>query len=621
MGQRSLFSNVMLLVIAVILLVGFYLTIGAVDIFRLREEKLVTEVSGLRSELARLRETIERGGFSAAPANAADTGERKRARFANEDLRDPNAADGDALVMVTQSGTASLNYFINNEYLAAVLTGMANDSLAERNAKDPNIFEPKLAEDWEISQDKLTYTIRLRKGILWHDFTDPTTGDRFENVEVTADDFKFFLEIIRNPKIPCEPSRVYYRDLQEIKVLDKYNFQVIWKEPYFMSESLTLGLSPVPRHFYRFDPEKADVEFVENFERNRMIVGCGPWIFEKWEKGKQISFRRNPDYYAPKPHLKRVVIKIVKEPTARLQALLNGEIDGIGHLGSDVLEDQWVNQMNHEDFLARFNKFKYPRRSYVYVGYNLRRELFQDRKVRIALTHLVDRERIVKEVWLGLARIVTGNFFIESPYYDHSIKPYPFDRARAKELLAEAGWRDTDGDSVLDKDGARFEFTFMAIAGSKRFGRITEIMREDFAKAGIVMHINPVEWSVYTQRLNEWNFDVCGLGWSMGWESDPYQIWHSSQADLKDSSNHIGFKNAEADHIIETARREFDLQKRIKLYHRFHQIMHEEQPYTFLVTSHELIAQDKRFRNARVYPLGMDFNTFWVPPAEQKYRD
>ena len=619
MADRSLFSNVMLLAIAAILLVGFYLTIGAVDVFRQREEKLVTEVMALRSEMTRIRETIERGGYTAPAADTGDSGAGQRPKFANEELRDPNAVDGDAIVTASRSETANMNYLLNNEALVGDLWSMTYDSLAERNFNDPTVFEPQLAERWEIADDKLIYTIYLRKGVLWHDFTDPTTGERFENVEVTADDFKFFHEVMQNPKIPCEPLRVYYKDLDQIKVLDKYTFQIIWKEPYFMSETLSLGFTPLPRHFYAFDPDKADKEFNENFERNRMIVGCGPWIFERWEKGKEISLRRNENYYGLKPHLKRRVIKVIKEPAAQLQALRNGEMDRIG-----LLPEQWDKQTDDKKFTDRFDKFKYFLQVYYYIGYNQRRDLFQDRRTRVALTHLVDRQRIVDEVYLGLARPVTGNFYIDGPYYNHSVKPYPFDSARAKELLADAGWADTDGDGVLDKDGKKFEFVLLTVSGSKTFERIAEIVREDFAKAGILTTINPLEWSVYTERLDEWNFDVCALGWiNTGWEADPYQIWHSSQADLKKASNHIGFRNAEADSIIETARREFDVEKRIELYHRFHQILHEEQPYTFLVTPYSLVAQDRRFRNAKVYPhpARMHVNSFWVPLAEQKYRD
>ena len=123
------------------------------------------------------------------------------------ELRDPNAVEGDALVSAMQAESGNLNLIINNEASVADFWGMCTDSLAERSYLNPDVFEPKLAEKWEISDDKLTYTIHLRKGVLWHDFTDPTTHKRYENVEVTADDFKFYVDVIMNPKIPCEPMR------------------------------------------------------------------------------------------------------------------------------------------------------------------------------------------------------------------------------------------------------------------------------------------------------------------------------------------------------------------------------------------------------------------------------
>ena len=309
-------------------------------------------------------------------------------------------------------------------------------------------------------------------------------------------------------------------------------------------------------------------------------------------------------------------MRVVKEPTARLQALRNGELDRIG-----LLPEQWVKQTDDAAFTEKFAKFRYTDRNFSYIGYNQRNDLFKDRRVRLALTHLTDRERILREVHLGLGRITTGTFYVESPAYDPTIQPWPFDPARAKALLTEAGWSDHDGDGILDREGKKFEFTFMTISGSTINEQVAEIVRQECSKAGIIVNVNPIEWSVYISRLEEWNFDVCSLGWSLDWDSDPYQIWHSSQADIKRSSNHVGFKNAEADKLIEAARVEFDPVKRNALYHQFDRILHEEQPYTFLIASDALVAQDRRFRNAKVYPLGMDVNSFWAPPAEQKYRE
>lgn len=619
MAEKSGFGNFLLILIAIIVGLGFYWTISSLDLLREREETLVQEVRGLNSAMGRLNETIQSGNFPAPSASAASPGAAGKStmpRFANLSERDPNAEEGDSIVMVTGSEAGNMNYLIVNEYVVGVLWDLCSDTPAQRNLTNPDIFEPELAESWEISEDKLTFTIHLRKGAYWHDFTDPTTGEQFSNVPVTSHDFAFFIDVIRNPGIPCDSMRVYYEDLQGIEVIDDYNFKVVWKKPYFMSKELSLAMIPLPRHFYRFDPANPE-GFTENTERNRMIVGCGPWIFDKWEKGQEIVLRRNENYYGPKPYLKRRTYRIINEPNARLQALKSGEIDRTG-----LLPDQWVSEAATPEFEAKFNKFRYRDLAYLYIGYNMRREAFADRLTRTALTHLVDRQRVVDEVLHGLGVIITGPFFINSSANDKTIQPYPFDVEKAKQLLAEAGWADSNGDGVLERNGKTFEIEFMISSGSKTFERVSEIMREDFAKAGVVININPLEWSVFLDRMDNWSFDMYASGWSMPWEQDPYQLWHSSQANIEKSSNHVGFANAEADRLIEQARGEFDVEKRNELYHRFHQIIHEEQPYTFLFTPEALIAQDKRFRNAKIYPLeGMNANFFWVPVAEQKYKE
>ncbi|MBN2449627.1 MAG: peptide-binding protein [Lentisphaeria bacterium] len=612
MGTRSTWTNVLLAVIALVLGAGFYFLVDATDILRQRTEVSVRELQAVRSELERLRRGIEERGLGVTGAFPGTAAQSVPPRFANADLRDPEAVDGGKLITRSGAETANMNSIINNDAIVSSYWELTYDSLASRNMKEPTRWEPLLAESWEISADKLTFTVHLRPNLFWHDFTDPTTGEAFVQVPVTAHDFRFYIDVIRNEGIHCEPVRNYFNDLDRIDVIDERTFRVIWKEPYFLSESMTLGLSPLPRHFYRFDPARPD-EFNENDERNRMIVGCGPWVFQSWEKGSEVVFRRNENYYGIKPHLKEVRFKLIKEPNAALQALRKGEVDQTG-----LTTDQWMDQTTDELFAQRFRKIEQTRRVYFYIGWNMRTELFADRRVRLAMTHLVDRERILADVYRGLGRIVTGNFFIDSPYYDASIEPYPFDPARAAELLKEAGWADSDGDNILDRNGRRFDFIFLLISNHPYYKKIAPIIKEDMSKVGVIMNILEIEWNVYTQRLNEWNFDACGLGWSLGYEADPHQLWHSAEANRKNSSNHCGFANAEADRIIENGRREFDVDRRIALYRRFHRILHEEQPYTFLLSPCSLSAIHNRYRNVVVYPLGTDINSYWVPLAEQR---
>ncbi|NIP29214.1 MAG: peptide-binding protein, partial [Candidatus Dadabacteria bacterium] len=145
--------------------------------------------------------------------------------------------------------------------------------------------------------------------------------------------------------------------------------------------------------------------------------------------------------------------------------------------------------------------------------------------------------------------------------------------------LAEAGWVDSDSDGIRDKNGVKFEFEFLIPSASDTSEKISTILKEEMDKVGIVMNIRKIEWAVFVQRLNERKFDAVTLAWSMGVETDPYQVWHSSQKE-GGGSNFIGFENRQADKLIEEARTEFDRNKRTELYRKFISIIHDEQPYT-----------------------------------------
>ena len=137
------------------------------------------------------------------------------------------------------------------------------------------------------------------------------------------------------------------------------------------------------------------------------------------------------------------------------------------------------------------------------------------------------------------------------------------------------------------------------------------IFKEDLARAGIDMKIVAMDWSLYLKKLESRDYEVCSLGWGMPYESDPYQVWHSSQTG-GNGSNHVGFENAEADRLITEIRRTFDVGERIKLFHEFHKLIHEEQPYTFLVVPETLLVVSGRMHNVRCFPLGVDSSMFWV---------
>ena len=233
------------------------------------------------------------------------------------------------------------------------------------------------------------------------------------------------------------------------------------------------------------------------------------------------------------------------------------------------------------------------------------------------MTHLVNRELILEKILYNLGTVVTNPFYINSPEYDKSIKPYSYDPKVAKQLLDEAGWMDHNGDGIRDKNGIEFKFEFLIPNGSDTGEKISTILKEELDKVGVDMQIRKIEWAVFTRHLNERKFDAVTLGWSMGVETDPYQIWQSSQ--IEEGSNFVGFSNEEADGLIDEARTEFDRERRIELYRKFSKIVHEDQPYTFLYCRKSTVAVNKRFRGVVVYPLGLEPRQWFVPSSLRKY--
>ncbi|HJO93287.1 MAG TPA: peptide-binding protein [Victivallales bacterium] len=620
LNNKGFLSNIILIIAVIVIVVIGIMIIKSIDHSRYQIEKLSAQLYKQGSVLKKIEHQINNKKFVHNISNSI----YKNNGIANLKYFNQKAQFGGRLIAPVISAAKNMNYIINNDAFVAELWSKVNSSLAARDYEHPEKFKPLLAEKWELSDDKLVYTIELRKGVLWHDFTDPVTGEKWKNVEVTSEDFKFFLQVVKNKNIDCAPIRTYYKDLERIEIISKYKFKVYWNKKYFLSESSTLGLSPLPSHLYHSYKGPFDgIKFNDDYGRNKIIVGCGPYKFDRWDAGQRIILKKWDNYFGNKygaaPPIRTLVYEIIKHPNTQFQSLLSEDIDKM-HLSAD----QWVNRTDIPEFNKNsktyiLDKYKYPSKSYSYIGYNLKNPLFKDKNVRKALTHLVDRKKILKVVFSNLGRVVTGNFFIDSPYYDKSIKPYKFSIATAQKLLLDAGWKDNNGDGVLEKDGKPFKFTVLTISNSTAQEKMFPIIKEDMKKAGIVMNINKVEWSVYVQRLEKKDFDVVSLGWSMGFESDPFQIWHSSMADIMGSSNHIGFKNKKADRIIEKIRTCFDFKERVKLAHQFHELLHEEQPYTFLFCRDSLIAINNRYKNVHLfdkYPI-IPEDIMWVSEDRQ----
>ena len=500
--------------------------------------------------------------------------------------------DGDWIVSRLPYEMATLNPLLSSHCaLAKSLTDLIYEGLLKRD----NVtweMKPNLAASWEESEDHLVYTFHLRQDVVFSDGTP-----------FTAEDVKFCFDTLMNPETDAMPLRNYFANVDRCEIVDAYTVRFVCKEPYFKT-LITIGedLRILPKHIF----SKGDFNRHPN---NRRPIGTGPYVFERWDTNQQVILLRNERYWGGKPHILKRYYKIITDDNAALQVLERGELDLMG-----LTPDQWIKRASRPEFEAKFNKLTYYTPSHGYIGWNMRRPQFADKRVRQAMTMLLDRDLILETIFHGL----TNCFFVDSIEYNHNLEPWPFDPPRARALLEEAGWRDSDGDGVRDKDGGPLRFEFLVPSGSPETEALATVFKEELVKAGVRMDIRLLEWATFIETVHNLNFDAMIMGWQLDPEQDPYQIWHSSQSGS--GSNYPGFVNEEADRIIEEARREFDHEKRAAMYHRLSEIIHEEQPYTFLFCMMGRVAVDKRFHNVNVYPLGLDAREWYVPKSLQRYQ-
>ena len=547
----------------------------------------------------RLNLLLERLSSAEAVRVTREGQEAKRADLPGEEYP---GDEGDWLVWSLPGEIRTLNLLnvdstLGTRYIVSstIIEGLFEQDLDTDKVK----LKPKLAEKMDISENGLEITITLKDDICFSD-----------GVPVTTDDVIFTFETMMNPKIDCADLRNYFDNITEVVKLDNRRVKFVMRERYWKTIGVIGSFYVFPKHVYQFNNPNEFNKRISN------PVGSGPYIFEKWNVGQQIVLKRNENYWGKKPNIRKIVFKFISNATACLQALRSHDID-MFEPGSEQVTDMPKDPQFAKEFSTII--FWDPSFGYWYIGWNQERPFFKDRRVRQAMTCLTDRETMVEHLTRGKGAVVAGTFYIYGRQNDPSIQPWPYDIKKAAALLDEAGWVDTDRDGIRDKDGIPFRFKYSYVAGNVSAEQMARLLKDEAAKVGVEVIPNPMEWSIFIGNVNDRNFDAVELMWGGVIESDPYQIFHSSQIQGR-GNNFVSFNNPQADELIERARRELDEEKRYALYHQFHRILHEEQPYTFLMTRPRYYFIDRRFENVIVHKLGIDPLEWYVPTEKQRYK-
>jgi ABC-type transport system substrate-binding protein len=431
---------------------------------------------------------------------------------------------------------------------------------------------------------------RLRPNVKFHD------GHVFD-----AHDVKFTYEAFMNPK-NLSPRVSYYEPVKEVKAVDPLTVRITYSRLYSLALS-TWGMGILPEHLLNDealqneairtgkDPKKFSMR---QSRFNRHPIGCGPFVFREWRSDQYIILDRFNEYWEGPPHYKRYIYRIIPDLLTQEMELYAGTVDSYG------VQPHQVERLKDD---PQYQSFSGPSFGYTYIGYNMRRKPFDDRRVRTALSMAIDVDKIIKYVLYGQGERITGPFVKQTDYYNHRIKPIPYDPEGALRLLEEAGWRRNE-EGWLEKHGKRLQFTLITNSGNDLRKAIMTIAQDGWRQIGIDVRTDLLEWAVFIQeRVDKADFDALVLGWSMGIEPDLYEIFHSSQTNPY-QLNFVGFKNEEADDLIIKVRREYNHEKQVEYCHRLHEIIATEQPYTFLYVAKWTAVLDKKIVIKETDPEG-----------------
>ncbi|MEO8349075.1 MAG: ABC transporter substrate-binding protein [Acidobacteriota bacterium] len=447
---------------------------------------------------------------------------------------------------------------------------------------------PGLAERREVSTDGLEYRFFLAANAVWEDGTPVTSADAVFTIRKAAD-----------PKVPSPVFKPLFADLEAVEAIDARSFRARFRRRDAMHAfAFTLPLLPEKRF--------AGKNFLKARD-NRAPLSNGPYRLVSWKTQESIELERNPRWPGTPGNFDRIVFRVLPENAVAYRALVEGDLD-------ETWIDQSLKERSAKDrrFASCCRVVEFYNLDYNYIALNNRLPLFSDSLVRRAMTMLLDRPAIVRGLYHGSARIISGPWAPDSPAYDATVTPLPFDPREAYLLLEQAGWRDTDGDGTRDRGGREFEFDLLVSAGSTAGRQINEIFAAELARAGVKARIRSLEWASFVDRVDSGEYEAASLAWAASDANpDPFPYWHSSQFPPA-GANVAFYRNEAADELMEEARNELDPEKRRVIYHRLHRVFRDDPPVVFVVNASQKYAFRQRVRGIVTSPLGL--YGFWPGP-------
>lgn len=518
---------------------------------------------------------------------AACSGGEETSKDPKSENTDDGKSDGDkeepkndTLVFGRGGDSVSLDPIAVTDGESLKVTKNVFDTLVDFGQQDVEIH-PGLATEWEVSPDGLVYTFKLREGVKFHDGTDFNADAVVFNFErwANGDEESFYYYGSMFGGYGDDEKHV----IKEVKAVDPLTVQFTLKKP------LTPFLKNLAMSPFGIASPDAVKKHGDKFGENP--VGTGPFVFVEWKRNERIVVEKNPNYWKEgQPKLGKVVFVTIPDNTARLNALLSGEI----HL-ADGLNNTDKGQLEGNSNFAAINR---PPMNVGYLGLTNTRGPLKDVKVRQALNYAVNKQEIIDAFFAGQADPAINPMPSSIEGFNSNVKDYEYDPEKAKALLAEAGYPDG------------FEMDLWAVPIPRPYmpegQKTAEILQAQFAKVGVKAKIVSFEWATYLDKARKGEADAFLLGWT-GDNGDADNFLNVLlSGDKIDSNNYARYNNAEVTKLLADAQSELDMKKREEMYHKAQELIKADAPWVPLFHTTPLLGSVANLEGFHPHPTGSD---------------
>ncbi len=496
------------------------------------------------------------------------------------------AQSGGSLISAMPSDPSSLIYMVAGESASAQITSNIFNTLLKYNQHLDLAGE--LAQHWVVSPDQKTVTFTLKPGLHWADGKPLTSADvLFTWQLVTAESTH-------------SPYASDYQMVKQAETPDAQTFVVHYSEAFSPALDSWAGLQILPKHLLQGQD-------VHTTHFAQQPVGSNYYQLKAWRHGEHLTLTRNPRSVLGPAYIDTLIQRIIPDRGAQFLELMADNIDS---MGLDPITYARIIP-SRPALQASLNQYKELGNSYTYLGFNLKKAPFDDVRVRKAINYAIDKQEIIDGVYLGLGIAIASPYKPGTRWSNPQLTPYPYDPQQARQLLAEAGFKDSNGDGIVERDGKVLSFEILTNNGNKEREKTVVIIQRRLKEVGIDVHVRTIEWASFISRfIKTGDFQAVVLGWGLGLDPDQYNIWHSSQQ-APGQFNFIGYHNPKVDALLEQGRREFDPDKRQQIYHAFAKALYEDSPIVYLSAGYGLTAIHKRVQGILnpVPPAGVGYDS------------